>query len=475
MKIKKIKTKIPKHNNNNNIIKLSTFFVKNKDLIKRICFTLLILVLIRLGSYLTVPGVKISPDFQDLSNNDQFFSLISMLGGGTIGKFSILSLGVSPYITASIIVQLLSTDVIPPLSRWAKSGERGRKKLDQLTKLLTIPFAIMQGVATIFTMVNQGIISPKWNSFDFGTGNPIFYYILVPTSLIAGTMLMLWLADQITIRGIGNGISLIIFAGIVAQLPNNLNTTFKFWISGQEDINLLFDGILKFLVYIVMFLLIVLFVVMLNESERKLPIQQTGSGLTSGNEKNYPFLPLKINSAGVIPVIFASALISAPITVAQIISVSNSNNSFVKFTNNYLSFNTWPGIVVYAILTILFTFLYSQVQMNPEKIAENFQKTGTFIPGVRPGKETEKYIKETINRLSILGSFFLAIIAILPYVISKLTSLPSALAIGGTGLIIMVSVTLETMRQIKGRITQQAFIDKKSQQLENEKKDSYLW
>lgn len=467
IKIKKIKKNF--YNYKNKFIKSLFFFVKNKDLIKRICFTLFILILIRLGSYLTVPGVRISPNFKYLSNNDQFFNLISMLGGGTLGNFSILALGISPYITASIIVQLLSTDVIPPLSRWSKDGERGQKKLDRLTKLLTIPFAIMQGIATIFTMINQGIIFPKWNLSDFGTGSPIFYYLLVIIVLISGTMLMLWLADQITIKGIGNGISLIIFSGIVAQLPNNLKITFKFWISGQEDINLLFDGILKFLIYVIMFLLVILFVVILNESERKLPIQQTGSGLEIENKKNLPFLPLKINSAGVIPVIFSSALISAPITISQIINLNNSNNGFVQFTNNYLSFSTWPGIIIYAILIILFTFLYSQVQINPEKISENFQKTGTFIPGIKPGKETEKYIKGIINRLSIFGSVFLAIIAILPYIISKLTNLPSALAIGGTGLIIMVSVALETMYQIKGRITQQLFIDKKMQKLIDDK------
>ncbi|WP_408020249.1 preprotein translocase subunit SecY [Spiroplasma chrysopicola] len=471
-----VKTKAKKQKKEISLTKSSSFFVKNKDLIKRILFTIMVLVIIRLGSYLTVPGVQVSDNFNSNAESEQFFALISMLGGGTLGQFSILALGVSPYITASIIVQLLSTDVIPPLSRWAKSGEKGRKKLDRLTKWLTIPFAIMQGIATIFTMANQGLITPKWTSSDFGTGSPIFYYILIPCALIAGTMLMLWMADQITIKGIGNGVSLIIFAGIVAKLPENLVTTFKFWISGQEDINLLFDGILKFLGYVIMFLLVILFVVMLNESERKLPIQQTGSGLSAGGqEETKPFLPLKINSAGVIPVIFASALISAPITVAQIISVNNPTNGFVWFSNNYLSFNTWPGIIIYAVLTILFTFLYSQVQMNPEKIAENFQKAGTFIPGVRPGKETEKYIKGTINRLSILGSIFLAGIAVLPYIISKLTSLPSALAIGGTGLIIMVSVALETVRQVKGRITQQAFIDKKAENIINDKNDSYLW
>lgn len=460
-----------KFNNKNNkkkIIgktKLIFFFIKNKNLIKRICFTLGILIIIRFATYLTVPGIIVSPNLNDLSNEGQFFGLISMLGGGTLGKFSILALGVSPYITASIIVQLLSTDVIPILSRWDRGGQKGRKKLDYLTKFLTIPFAIMQSIATIFTMSNQGLITPKWNLNYFGIGNSVFYYILVPAALISGTIIMLWLADQISINGIGNGISLIIFAGIISKLPLNLKITFNFWISNQEDINLLFDGILKFLLYIIMFLLIILLIIILNESERHLPIQQTGSGLNDIDELNAPFLPFKINSAGVIPVIFASALISAPITISQIISISKPDNWFVGFTNNYLSFHSWTGIFVYAILIVLFTFLYSQIQMNPEKIADNFQKSGTFIPGFPPGKETQNYIKKIINYLSILGSFFLAFIAILPYVISKLTNLPSSLAIGGTGLIIMVSVILETIRQIKGRITQQSFINKKIQKI----------
>ncbi|XHK03701.1 preprotein translocase subunit SecY [Spiroplasma endosymbiont of Anurida maritima] len=450
----------------------SNFFVKNKDLVKRVLITLFILVLIRLGTYITVPGVQLNEGFQSLVEQDQFFGLISMLGGGTLGSFSILALGVSPYITASIIVQLLSTEVVPPLARWAKGGERGKKKLDRLTKYLTIPFAVMQGIAIIFTMINEGVISAKWDSTEFGVGAPIFYYLLIPTILIAGTMLMLWVADQMTIKGIGNGVSLIIFAGIVSQLPNNLDTTFKFWVSGQEDMNFLFDGILRFAVYFIMFILVILFVVLLNESERKVPIQQTGSGLANASDTTGPYLPLKINSAGVIPVIFATALISAPVTIAQIIEVDNPLNGFVQFSNNYLSFSTWWGISIYAILTIIFTFMYSQVQMNPEKIADNFQKSGTFIPGVNPGKKTEKYLKGVINRLSILGSIFLAGIAVLPYVISKLTSLPSALAIGGTGLIIMVSVALETVRQVQGRITQQEFINQKRK---SGSTDSYLW
>lgn len=214
-----------------------------------------------------------------------------------------------------------------------------------------------------------------------------------------------------------------------------------------------------------MFLLMILFVVLLNESERRIPIQQTGSGLAGQSTQNKPYLPLKINSAGVIPVIFSSALISAPVTISQIIKSSNPNNGFVHFTQNYLSFSTWYGIALYGILTILFTFLYAQVQINPLKISENFQKSGTFIPGIKPGKQTEKYIAGTVTRLSIIGSVFLAAIAVCPYIISKLTELPKSLAIGGTGLIIMVSVGLQTLRQAHGRWIQQKFIAKKNQSI----------
>ncbi len=452
------------------------FFVKNKDLIKRILFTLGVLLLIRIGSYFTVPGITLSKNVSDLSSTSQFFSLISLLGGGTLGKFSILALGVSPYITASIIVQLLSTDVVPVLSRWSKSGAKGRKKLDRLTKYLTVPFALMQGVATIFTLASQKVISPKWTDTAFGSGPPTFYYFLVPCCLLAGTMLMLWMADQITIKGIGNGLSLIIFGGIVSRLPLSIKETYTFWISGNEANSVLFTGIVKFGVYMTMFLLMIMFVVLLNESERRIPIQQTGSGLASHDERNKPYLPLKINSAGVIPVIFSSALISAPVTVAQIIKTSNPTNGFVLFSERFLGFNTWPGIAIYGILTILFTFLYAQVQINPLKISENFQKSGTFIPGIVPGRQTEKYIAGTVARLSIIGSVFLAAIAVCPYIISKLTDLPKSLAIGGTGLIIMVSVGLQTLRQARGRYIQQQFIARKNQSIAQEHDySSFIW
>ncbi|ARU91098.1 preprotein translocase subunit SecY [Spiroplasma clarkii] len=449
------------------------FFVRNKDLVKRIVFTLIVLVIIRAGTLLTVPGIELSESFKAGVDNQEFFQLLATLGGGTIGQFSILALGVSPYITASIIVQLLSTDVIPVLTRWNKSGERGRRKLDKLTKALTVPFAIMQSIATIFTLSTSGLISPKWGSSAAGSGPAWFYYILVPTVMLGGTFLMLWVADQITIRGIGNGVSIIIFTGIVSSMPTNFVNTFKFWIKQGEDPTILFDGVLKFLIYIVAFVFVIFIVVLMNEAERKVPIQQTGSGLVDAKDHT-PYLPLKLNNAGVIPVIFASAIISTPMTVAQIVG---ENSAFSQFTQNYLSFSTWWGIGIYGVLTVLFTFLYAQVQINPEKIAEDFKKSGTFIPGIKPGKDTEKFLQGTINRLSVIGAIFLAGIAVLPYIISKVTNLPSSLAIGGTGLVIIISVAIQTVQQLKGRLIQQSFIDKKQEKFAdaNEKTNSHIW
>ncbi|QGS52354.1 preprotein translocase subunit SecY [Spiroplasma tabanidicola] len=449
------------------------FFVRNKDLVKRIVFTLIVLVLIRMGSLLTVPGIELNSGFSDAVNGQEFFQLLSTLGGGSIGQFSILALGVSPYITASIIVQLLSTDVIPVLTRWNKSGERGRRKLDKLTKVLTVPFAIMQSIATIFTLTSQNnqLITAKWETGADGQGPAWFYYILVPLVMLAGTFLMLWVADQITIKGIGNGVSIIIFAGIVSNMPTNFIKTFSFWIKKGDDPSILFDGIMKFLIYVTAYIFVIFIVVLMNEAERKVPIQQTGSGLVDTKEHT-PYLPLKLNNAGVIPVIFASAIISTPITIAQIVG---QDSGFYKFTQNYLSFGTWWGIGIYGIMTLLFTFLYAQVQINPEKIAENFKKSGTFIPGIKPGKDTEKFLTATINRLSVIGATFLAGIAVLPYIISKLTALPSSLAIGGTGLIIIISVAIQTTQQLKGRLIQQSFIDKKSEKFSDENLNTHIW
>jgi len=439
---------------------------KYKEVITRILFTVFVLFIFRVGAFITIPGVTLIQDLNSSNSSGlEFFQLISMLGGGAISRFSIFALGVSPYITASIIVQLLSSDVVPTLTRWAKSGEKGKRKLELMNRVLTVPFAIMQGFATILGLQSQHIINVDWN--DGGAGPKNFYFILIPAILLAGTMLSLWMADQITNRGIGNGISLIIFGGIAANLPLNLKSTFNYWVGPDTNNSVIFQGALKFALYFVAFLLIILVVVFFSESERHMPIQQTGSGLTLKGDKT-SYLPLKVNSAGVIPVIFSSALTTAPMTIAQIVG---SNSGFAIFVKDYLSFQSWTGIAIFAIITILFTYLYAHVQINPEQMASNFQKSGTYIPGIKPGKETEVYIKRMLNRLSTVGAFFLTTVAVLPFLISKLTNLPSALAVGGTGLIIMVGVALDTTKQIKGRITQHSFLNYK----ENKNAKEHLW
>lgn len=451
------------------------FTIKNKDLVKRIIFTLVVLLFVKVAMLITVPGITLSSDYTQGANDIEFFKLLSTLGGGSINQFSILALGVSPYITASIITQLLSTDVVPVLTNWSKSGERGRKKIDRLTKVLTIPFALMQTIATIFTLSQYGLIEPKWDTDTIGGST--FYFFLVPLIMLAGTFLMLWISDQITIKGIGNGISIIIFIGIVSGMPQNIIDTYGFWTNASSEATVLFEGLIYFAIYMIAFVFVIFIVTFTNEVERKIPIQQTGSGLVEG-EDNMPYLPLKLNNAGVIPVIFASAIISTPITIAEIVKIQNPDSGFVYFTNNFLSFSSWGGIIIYSVTVILFTFLYSQVQINPEKIADNFNKSGTFIPGINPGKDTQKFLSGTINRLSCYGALFLAVIAALPYVIAKLTDLPSNLAIGGTGLIIIISVALQTTQQVKGRLIQQSFIDKKQDKFEDgigDSNSSHIW
>lgn len=384
-----------------------------------------------------------------------FFSLLTMLGGGFIEKFSLFSLGVGPYITASVIVQLLSTDLVPVLSQWQKAGEKGRKKLELLTRILTIPFAILQGLATIFMLKSAGNLEMKWNNPTLDNNSKYFYYLMVPILLVAGVLVALWIADQITAKGVGNGVSLLIASGILAQLPTDLKSTWK--TTGEDFLWMLF--------FIFLFFLVVLLVVFFNDSERRIPIQHTGGGLiTSRSRLN--FLPLKVNSAGVIPVIFSSALITAPLSISEIVKNAKGENGFTNFVNQYLTLNTLSGILIFASLTIFFTFLYAQIQINPQRLASNLQKSGTYLLGIKPGKPTETYIFRLLNRLSFFGALFLAFVTVLPSLINLygfstlFGQTTKVLTIGGTGIIIIVGVALDTVKQIRARIIQHRFLNK---------------
>ncbi len=420
-----------------------TAMIKNKDIRKRILYTLLVLFIFRFGAAITVPGVNTSDLVQGIGDNT-LFTMISLLGGGGLEQFSVFALGVTPYITASIIIQLLSMDVIPPLTELAKSGAKGRKQLDRYTRYLAVVLGFVQAAFLVWGFSNQ-----YTTLIDGGaTMSKILY---IATIFTAGSMFLLWLGDRISMKGIGNGVSIIIFAGIVGRLPNQITSMWNTLI-GSDAGSVAFSGILSFSLYVLCYLLIIVFVVFMNLAERKIPIQYTSSTITN-RRKDMTYLPLKINSASVIPVIFANAIMMAPIQIASFFPT----NSFIQGMNYFLGMQNGWSLCIYVILIILFTFFYTKLQIDPAKIAENLGKSGTYIPGIRPGNETKEYVNKVLCRITVLGSVGLAFIAVIPHAIPLFTSLPSSMGIGGTGIIIVVGVALETVKQLEGQMTQKSY------------------
>ncbi|MGB4985575.1 MAG: preprotein translocase subunit SecY [Erysipelotrichaceae bacterium] len=420
--------------------KLKDLF-KNKDIRNRILFTLAMMLIYRLGAAIPVPKVDTNVLMASLNDNS-LLSMMNMLGGGALERFSIFAMGVGPYITASIVIQLLAMDVIPSLTEMAKSGATGRQQMDKITRYLGVILAFVQaGTMTYAFDVSYGILS---------TSN-IATYLYIATVLTAGTMFLMWLGDRITTKGVGNGVSMIIFAGILSNIPWNFLQVFNTLVD-TSDSSTTFNGMLGFIGYCLMFLFIILLVIFMNNAVRKIPIQYTSSSLAKGR-KDINYLPLKINSASVIPVIFASAIMTAPITILSFFP----QTEFSKTLSSVLSFSSISGLAIYLALIVMFTYFYTGLQVDPEKIAENLGKNGTYIPGIRPGKETKEYIHKVLYRITTLGAMFLAFIALLPYVIPMITKLPASFGLGGTGIIIVVGVASETMKDLMGRLTQKSY------------------
>ena len=433
--------------------------LKNKEIMNRILFTILILFIFRIGCQITVPGATLqSENLSQYLESNNALALMNILGGGTLQTFSIFALGVSPYITAQIIVQLLSTDVLPALSELKRQGQYGRKKMEMATRYLTLMLGAVQAYGIIKTMETSDLVS-----FSAGS-NPWLTYVYVVIVMLAGSMLVMWLGDQISVKGIGNGISMIIFAGIVTSLPNQISTAFQRWILAANPGDAAqIAGVFSFLLYILSFLLIISFVTFVELSKRKIPVQHSGKG--GGQTQSMAkasFLPIKINSAGVIPVIFASSIMTAPsIIVAFVGGDANAEWLHVFSSSQMTNMGSWQmpwGLMIYLALTIMFTFFYANLQINPEQLAENFQKNGSYIPGVRPGIETQRYVRKVLNRVTFIGAMALAIIAALPSVLTLTVfkDYPS-LALGGTGLIIVVGVALELNSQIDGLLAGKSF------------------
>lgn len=423
------------------MIKTASSMFKNKEIRKRILFTLAMLFVFRFGASIIVPNVNTAALMAGMADNS-LLGMMNLLGGGALEKLSIFALGVGPYITASIVIQLLSMDVIPHFTELSKSGQAGRKTLDKYTRYLTLILCFLQG----FTMVYAFELSYK-----VLINNSISSYLYVVILLTAGTMFLMWLGDQISAKGIGNGISLLIFTGIVANMPYQFSNAFKTLVDTSSSAAT-FNGLLSFGLYLLVFLGIIILVIFMSTAERKIPIQYTTSS-TSARRNDMTYLPLKINSASVIPVIFASAVMITPVTIASYFP----ETSFTLAMQNILSLQKPVGLMIYVALIIMFTFFYTQLQVDPAKISENLSKSGTYIPGIRPGTETKNYVNKVLNRITVLGALFLAFIAVMPYIIPMVTNLPSSMALGGTGMIIVVGVAMETVSQLKGQLTQKSY------------------
>lgn len=417
---------------------------KKGELRRKVVFTLGILFVFRLGAGIVIPYIDTSA-ITSAATSSGIFGIMNMLGGGTLEKFSLFSLGVSPYITSSIIIELLSMDVIPALAQWNKEGNTGKKKKDKVTRVLTLALAIIQGGSLTY-------------AFDKGysilASSSIWTYVYVVIVMAAGSMFTMWLGDQITIKGVGNGTSLLIFTGIVANLPNSFISFFKSMVTFGSAYKTA-TSLAWYILFVIVYLAIVVFVVFEEGAIRKIPIIYATNTQTVMHTKESTNLPIKINSSSVIPVIFAASVLAAPRTIISFMR----STSTTQMIDNILNYQKPIGFVLYIVMIILFTFFYSNLQIDAKKISEDLKKSGGAIPGVRTGDDTKKYIGTVLNRVTVVGSLFLAIIASIPIIAPEIWKMTSnnALSLGGTGLIIVTGVALETVRAIKSMLTRREY------------------
>ena len=383
-------------------------------------------VVFRAGTHIPVPGVNATV-IEQLFNNGNLFGLLDLFAGGALSKFSIFAMSITPYINASIILQLLNV-VVPTLERWSKEGEEGRKKIGKLTRYGTIVLGFIQALGMAFGL-RQAINNPTIPSI-----------LLIALTLTAGTAFLMWIGEQITQKGIGNGISLIIFAGIVSRLPDGVFTIYQYLVAGTVSI-------LNVILFAIIATAMIVFVIAISQGIRKVPVQYAKRVVgrkTYGGHSTH--LPLKVNQAGVIPVIFASSVLMFPVTIAQFINIP-----WVKTVADWFAWGTPLQTTIYVILIIFFTYFYTAVTMNIPDMAENMKKQGGFIPGLRPGKPTAEYLDRILTRITLSGAVFLALIAVMPNLIVWITSI-QGVYFGGTALLIIVGVALDTMKQVESLV-----------------------
>jgi len=397
------------------------------DLRRKILYTAVLLAVARIGAYVPVPGVDAAGLAEQLGlDSGNIFGLLDLFSGGALGRFTLFSMGVGPYITSSIIIQLLAL-VIPQLEQMVKEDQKASARL---TRYGTVVLAFIQGFATTIMAKNWGVIE-----------NPSFFnLLLIILSLVAGTSFLMWLGEMISEKGIGNGISMLIFIGIVAEIPSNVRNVY---LALQADA----ISIIGVIVYLAVSVALIAAIVLVQEGQRRIPVQYAkrvvGRKMYGGQSTH---IPLRVNQAGVIPVIFASSILTFPLTLAQFIPA-------VNVINRWIGYGTIGYNLLYVVMIVFFTYFYTAVTFNPQEVADNMKKNGGFVPGLRPGRPTAEYMERVLTRITLPGAIFLAVIAVMPFVISAVTRIPQQiLSLGGTGLIIMVGVALDTMKQIESHL-----------------------
>ncbi len=399
-----------------------------EELRRRVIFTLIMFIIFRAGIYIPVPGVD-AHAIERLFSSGSLFGLLDLFAGGALSKFSIFAMSITPYINASIIMQLLGA-VVPTFENWSKEGEEGRKKINKVTRYGTVALGFIQAFGMAYALRANGAL----------IHNDMLYVFLIAIILTAGTVFLMWLGEQITAFGIGNGISLIIFAGIVARIPAGIGTMYQYIQTGTIN---MFQAAL----FVILAIAIIVFVIAVTQGQRRIPIQYAkrvvGRKMYGGHSS---YLPLKVNQAGVIPIIFASSLIIFPETIAQFIDVP-----WVKTLASYFQWGTPLQTTLYALLIVFFTYFYTAISINIPQMADNMKKYGGFIPGIRPGKPTADYVDRVMTRITLAGAAFLAFVAILPNIIGAITGI-NGIYFGGTALLIVVGVALDTMQQASSMV-----------------------
>ncbi len=416
---------------------------QSKDVRKKIFYTLMILVVYRLGSAIPVPFLDPSVMSEVINQPGSFLGLLNLFTGGGLAQATLFAMSITPYINASIIVQLL-TVAIPALEKMQKEGEEGRKKLNQITRYLAVALGLIQAIGYYFLLLTNDAVTPGANTFD-----TIFMAVVIIITFTAGTAFIFWLGERINEKGIGNGISIILFTGIISRAPSAISSMVDMW-------NLGVAGQWQYFIYVplivIIFIAMIVFIVLLNESERRIPVQYAkrvvGRKMYGGQNSH---IPVKLIMSGVMPIIFASAILSIPSMIAGFLNLEPGTFWYGFFS--VFNYDSWGYAIIYFILIIAFNFFYVAIQYNPIEIANNIRKNNGAIPGIRPGKPTSEYIGRVIWKIAMAGALCLGVIAIFPIVFTMLTG--TNIALGGTSIIIIVGVALETVRALESQLTMQ--------------------